>query len=137
MPGEADEVPPGMLPETLDAYERDGHYFASIRLMRDNEDRVFELGITRPAYSALHRVFQARPFGQIPRATRRYFFVPAVSKRDDPERCIGTVRIEQRRDGKQFEFELPSGPIANMLWFFEMKTLTPAQYLRSWATNPA
>jgi hypothetical protein len=129
--------PPGMLPEILDAYERDGNFFASIRLIRDSEDRVFELGITRSAYAALRRVFQVRPFGQIPGATRRYFFALAVSKREDPERCIGTVRIEQDRDGKQFEFEMPSGLIANMLWFFEMKTLAPAQHLRSWAPNPA
>jgi hypothetical protein len=129
--------PPGMLPENLDAYERDGIHFASILLFRDREDRVFELGITNSAYSALCRIFQARPFGQIPGATRRYFFVPSVSKRQDPERCIGSVRIEQGRDGKQFEFEMPAGLIANMLWFYEMKTLAPAQHLRSWAPNQA
>jgi len=128
--------PPGMLPEILDAYERDDHSFASVRLLRGHEDRVFELGIARSAYLALRRVFQARPFEQIPGVTRRYYFVPSVSKREDPERCIGTIRIEQGRDGKQFEFEMPSGLIANLLWFFEMKTLAPAQHLRSWAPDP-
>jgi hypothetical protein len=129
--------PAGKLPEILDAYSRNGHYFASFRLMRDGDDRVFELGISASSYAALRRVIQSRPFGQTPGSPRRYLFVPSCSKRDDPQRCIGTVRVEQGRDGKNIDFEMPADLIANLLWFYEMETLAPTQHLRSWPPSEA
>lgn len=123
---------PGKLPEILDAYMRDGLYFAAIRLCRGHADRVFELGIGEPSYRALKRVIKTRPFDQTPGVKYRYFFDYPHSKRDDPNRCIGTVRIEQGRDGKGFEVELPNQLIANLLWFFEMESHEPASHLRSW-----
>ena len=127
--------PAGRLPEILDAYSREGHYFASVRLERAADDRVFELGISDSGYAALRRIMQTRPFDQMSREKQRYFFVPSYSKRDDAERCIGTVRIEQSRDGQNFEFEMPTTLIANLLWFYEMDTLEPASHLRSWRHN--
>lgn len=123
--------PPEKLPEFIDAYERDGLYFAGIRLARAGEDRVFELGISTNSHAALRRVFQTRPFGQMPGLRQRYFFVPSYSKRDDPERCIGTVRIEQGKEGRNIEVEMPKTLIANLLWFYEMETLGPAMHLHS------
>jgi hypothetical protein len=61
----------------------------------------------------------------------------AFCKRDDPERCIGTIRIEQGSNGRGFEFEMPRILISNLLWFHEMKSLKPAQHLRSWMPNEA
>ena len=129
--------PEGLLPEILDAYERDEHYFAAIRLIRGGDDRIFELGISRSSFLALLRVFDLRPFDAMPGVGRRYFFVPGYSKREDPERCIGTVRIEQGHDGKQCEVEMPSSLIANLLWFHGMATLAPAAHLKSWAPSSA
>jgi hypothetical protein len=120
------------LPEIVDAYCRENLYFASIRLARGGADRIFELGISASSYSALKRVFQSRPFDDMPGAKRRYFFVPTYSKREDPERCIGTVRIEQGSEGRNLEFEMPQMLIANLLWFYEMEKLSPAKHLRSW-----
>jgi hypothetical protein len=124
--------PLGKLPEILDAYSRDGLYFAAIRLLRNDADRVFELGICEPSYFALRRVLQMRPFDPTPGLKYRYLFDSAHSKRDDPNRCIATVRIEQGREGKGFEAELPKQLIANMLWFYEMKDHESAAHLRSW-----
>ncbi len=125
--------PPGKLPEIVDAYDRDGLFYAAIRLQRAGEDKVFELGISRTSYLALRRVLQTRPFDPMSGVPRRYFFVPSYSRNDvDPDRCSGTIRIEQGRDGKDFTFDLPQQLIANLLWFLEMKTLEPASHLRSW-----
>lgn len=123
--------PPGKLPELIDAYERDGLHFAAIGLERAGEDRVFELGVSANAYAALRRVFQTRPFDRMPGLAQRYFFVPSCSKRDDPERCIGTVRIKQGNQGRNSDVEMPMALIANLLWFYEMETLEPAKHLRS------
>jgi hypothetical protein len=130
------EYPAGALPEILDAYSRDGLYFAAIRLARAGDDRAFELSITASAYAALRRMFQTRPFDQMPGLLQRYFFVQC-RKRDDPERCIGTVRIEQGRNGRNFEFEMPKVLLANLLWFYEMETLEPAEHLHSWPPDSA
>jgi hypothetical protein len=123
--------PAGYLPEILDAYSRDGLYFAAIRLARAGADRVFELGITASAYAALRRMFQTRPFDQMPGLPQRYFFVGTGRKPDDLERFIGFVRIEQGRNGRNFTFEMPKVLLANLLWFYEMKTLEPAAHLHS------
>lgn len=123
--------PPGKLPEIIDAYERDGLYFAAIRLSRAGDDRIFELGISAASHTALRRVFQARPFDQMPGLSRRYFFLPSHGKGDDPERCVGRVRIEQGKDGRSVEVEMPETLIANLLWFYEMETLEPAKHLHS------
>ncbi len=123
--------PLGKLPEIVDAYERDGLHFAAIRLARAGQERVFELGISASSHAALRRVFQSRPFDQMVRVAQHYFFVPSCSKRDDPERCIGTIRIEQGKEGRAFQFEMPNTLIANLLWFYEMKMLEPAAHLHS------
>lgn len=123
--------PSGRLPEIVNAYERDGLHYAAIRLARSSQERVFELGISASSHTALRRVFQTRPFDQLPGLAHRYYFVPSYSKRDDPERCIGTVRIEQGKNGRDITFEMPKTLIANLLWFYEMETLEPAQHLHS------
>lgn len=125
------------LPEIIGAYARDELYFAAIRMIRNGDDRVFELGISRLSYSALRRTIQTRPFDQTAGLAQRLFFVPSYRNCDDVERCIGTIRIEQGRDAKNFEFEMPMELIANMLWFCEMKTLRPAKRLRSWVPTKA
>jgi hypothetical protein len=119
------------LPELVDAYARDGLHFAAVRLARAGEDRIFELGVSASSHAALRRVLQIRPFDQMPGLRQRYFFVPSISKRDDPERCIGTVRVEQGKEGRNIEVEMPKTLIANLLWFYEMETLEPARHLRS------
>ncbi len=121
----------GKLPEIIGAYERESLHFAAIRLSRAGEDRIFELGISPNSHAALRRVFQARPFDQMPGLKQRFFFVPSYSKRDDPERCLGTVRVEQGNRGRNIEFEMPRMLIANLLWFYEMETLEPAKHLPS------
>ncbi len=123
--------PPGKLPEIIDAYEREGRYFAAIRLARAGDDRIFELSISATSHAALRRVFQTRPFDQMPGLSRRYFFVPSYSKRDDPERCVGWIRIEQGKDGRSVEVKMPETLIANLLWLYEMKTLESAKHLHS------
>ena len=123
--------PPGKLPEIVDAYERDGLHFAAIRLGRAGDERVFELGISASSHAALRRIFQFRPFDRMPGISHRYFFVPSYGKGDDPERCPGTVRIEQGKEGRDFKFEMPKTLIANLLWFYEMETLEPAKHLHA------
>jgi hypothetical protein len=123
---------PGELPEIIDVQKRDGLHFAWIRLVRSDEDRVFELGISASSFAALKRVLQARPFDDMPGLSRRFFFVPSYSKRDDPDKCIGTIRVEQGSIGRNIEFEMPQTLIANLLWFYDMTTHEPARHLRSW-----
>ncbi|MGN6625323.1 MAG: hypothetical protein ACTHLN_01775 [Tepidisphaeraceae bacterium] len=123
--------PPGKLPEVIDACERDGLHFATIRHARAGEDRIFELGISANSHAALRRVFQTRPFDQMPGLKQRYFFVPSYSKRDDPERGVGSLRIEQGNEGRNIQVEMPKMLIANLLWFYEMEALEPAKHLHS------
>ena len=129
--------PLNKFPEIVDAYARDNLYFAAIRLIRLDSDRVFELGISEASYRALRRLFQLRPFDKLPGIKYRYFFDSCHSRRDDPNRCIGTIRIEQGRDARNFQVELPEHLIANLLWFYEMESHVPASHLHSWPHDAA
>jgi hypothetical protein len=65
----------GMLPEIVDAYERNGCHFAAIRLARAGDDRIFELGISATSHAALrrttmfHRCFDGAGAGLMGRRT--------------------------------------------------------------------
>lgn len=118
--------------EILDTYEREGQYFATIRLIRGDVDRIFEFGVSEPSYRALRRVFQMRPFDTMPGLKYRYFVGYPCGRSNDPLRCHGTIRFEQGNSTKGISVELPHDLIANLLWFYKMDSLEPASHLRSW-----
>jgi len=118
-------------PEIVDAYRRDGVYFAAIALSRGDSERVFELAISEASFSALAQVLQTRPFDTMPGVKYRYSFVPIYS-RNPGNTATCDIRIEQGKDGRGFRFELPKELIANLLWFDEMQSFETAKHLHSW-----
>ena len=122
------------LPEILQAFERDGAFFATVAVTIASDTRQFEIGLQEDAYRAVKRVLDSRPFDQLPGTAYRYFFVPTVGR---TERGTANVdfRIEQGASARQFSFEIPVSLAANLMWFFELKDFSPTSHLRSVAPN--
>ena len=115
-------------PEILDAFQDGEHYFGLVQLERLGEHKSFRFGVSRDGYLALKRALQLRLFDQMPGVPYRYFFVPAV-RHLEGERVMMTVRVEQGRDGKQFETEASRDVVANLMWFYELKDWSKAEHL--------
>lgn len=119
------------LPEILGLIEREGHRFGVVQVVLDLRPHAFEFGIADDASKSLRSVLQCKPFGGPDLGSYRYFFVPSVSRhspgRDEVEFA---VRIEQGREGRSFRFSGPRSLVANLMWFFELKTPSAAGHLR-------
>jgi hypothetical protein len=116
------------MPEILDAFEKDGHYFSIVRLEHNGQERRFRFGVSHHGYLALKRVFELRPFSTMPGLVCRYFFVPSYCRLDESHMMM-TVRVEQGRDGKQMEIEAPRDLVANLKWFIELDDWQKAEHL--------
>ena len=106
------------LPEIINAYERDEHFFCSVSLTIRTETKVFEFGINQESYKAVKRILSLRPFAQFPGAKYRYFYAQGTK-----------IRIEQEKQGKEFEVVAPESLLANLTWFFQVKDFKAVAYL--------
>jgi hypothetical protein len=119
------------LPEIINAYERDEHFFCSVALTPGVETRTFEFGIDQESYKAIKRILSLRPFERFPGSKYRYFFSPRVGRDvTDRSKTYCSIRIEQERRGKEFEVAAPESLIANLMWFFKVKDFNELAHLR-------
>ena len=118
------------MPEIVDAYTRDGQYFGVVRVEIGDKSGKFEIGVASDGYRALRRVLQERPFETTTAGSYRYFFVPFVRRLQEKGLIEFAVRIEQGREGRQFEFRGPEPLVANLMWFFKLKDFESAAHLR-------
>jgi hypothetical protein len=118
------------LPELLAAYERDGRYFAEVAVTINGDSRSFEIGLTPPSYTSFKKMISFRPFDNSPGLTYRYFFVPSVGGTIGASVRTTQIRVEQGKNGKQFDIEAPKELIANLIWFFELKDFVKAAHLK-------
>ena len=112
-------------PELIDAYEREGHYFGVVHLVFADGTSTVEFGVSMSGYFGLKRIFNARPFEQLPGVEYRYFFTGSFTGAVKPEQEVFDfgVRIEQGATGKTFEFSGPKSLLANLLWFAGLKSI--------------
>jgi len=69
-------------------------------------------------YKALRRILQTRPFDPLSKLPCRYFIDG------------GSIRIEQGREGRAFQFEMPDSLARNLLWFAWLRDFADAAHLR-------
>ncbi len=119
------------LPEIINAYERDGHFFGSVSLTIRAATKVFEFGIDQDSYKAIKNILYMKPFEQFPGAEYRYFFSPKVRRNSrNRSKTYCAIRIEQNKYGKEFEVSAPESLIANLMWFFKVKDYSEVNHLR-------
>jgi hypothetical protein len=125
------------LPEILDAVERDRHYFGVAQVVFGEQAHAFEFGVDVEGFKALRKVLQLRPFAKGAVGPYRYFFVPSV-RRLGPEsdQAEFAIRVEQAQEGRQFSEIGPRSLVANLMWFFELKSADAASHLRRAPSRP-
>jgi hypothetical protein len=115
------------MPELLGAFERDGHYFSTVRVTL-GETRDVEFGVPADEYRALRRIIQTRPFDEMPGLHYRYFIVSSIGSTGEQSATV-YIRIEQGRSGRQFPFEVPLSLARNLFWFATLKDFADASHL--------
>jgi hypothetical protein len=116
------------MPELLGAFERDGHYFAIVRVTLAGDTRDIEFGVPLDEYRTLRRILQTRPFDQLPGLQYRYFIDHAIGRTGEHTARID-IRIEQGRSGRQFPFEIPLSLARNLYLFATLKDFSDASHL--------
>jgi hypothetical protein len=116
------------LPEMLCTSERDGRYFAVVRLERETEQQCFRFGVTQDGYAALNRILHERPFDQMPGLRHHYFFAGARARLDH-QRAEMAVRVTVGKDKKQMTVEAPFDLVANLVWFERLEDWAEAGHL--------
>lgn len=107
------------MPEFIDAFESDGHYFVIIEIEIEKVFKRFQFGVSRASFLALSRVLQLWPFDMMPGVKYRYFY--ARSSGIDEYKM--TVRIEQERDSTTVKkIAIPKDLHANLLWFNRLRS---------------
>ena len=117
--------------ELVDAHERNGHFFGVVRVNGAGQTAAFEFGISAEGYSALKRVFNARPFDATPGLRYSYFFTGSYGREKlgaEPGAVSRTYRAG--RTATAFEFSTPTTLLSNLLWFMELETLKSASALK-------
>jgi hypothetical protein len=116
------------MPELIQAFEKDGHYFLIIELDREPQRKRYQFGVSRKSYLTLRRILQARTFDMMPGLKYRYFYAGSSHPLDFSSASM-FVRIELGRDATTKEFEIPKELHANLLWFNQLESMEDAQYL--------
>jgi len=119
------------MPELLGAYEHDGHFFGAVAVTLGSECRHFEFGLPRSDYTALQRILQSRPFDQLPGLRYRYFISFAISRIPGTERAEVSIRVEQGRTSRHFDYEVPFSLASNLLWFARLKDFAAASHINA------
>jgi hypothetical protein len=117
-------------PELLDAYERGGLYFGTVRLTVADEVAAFEFGVEQRGYISLKQILQTRPFDTL--GKHRYFFTGSYGKCEPGSDAVRfDVRIEQGVNGQIFEnFRGPVSLVSNLRWFQSLKSFQDAAALK-------
>ena len=104
--------------ELIDVSKTDNIYSSLIRHRICGEEIKLRFGIEQVDYGYLKRILEFRPFENTGVSPYRYYFT--LSYRKDTENndlAYITVRVEQLKRHKQYEFKISRKYIANILWF--------------------
>ena len=117
------------MPEIIDAFEKEGHYFGIVEIGIDGIYKKFQFGVSHKNYLVLKRILQLRPFDKMPGLKHRYFFVEAYYKIEDTTDCGMYIRVEQDKNGKQVDVRVPKDFLANLIWFSRLENFDEAAHL--------
>jgi hypothetical protein len=117
------------MPEIIDALKDGEQYFGIVGVEIGGKSRKFRFGVTQAGYRALKRALQLHPFDSLPGLSRRCYFSEAYWELKDGSDCGMKVRIEQGKDGKQFDVRVPKDLLANLRWFAGLKDFDEAAHL--------
>ncbi|MDA0206208.1 MAG: hypothetical protein O3A53_06390 [Acidobacteria bacterium] len=112
------------MPELIDAYERQGHFYGTVQLRLNAVAPLVEFGLTPGSYRAMKKILSLRPFDAIPGLSYRFFFAGAARK------DLIRIRVELDRKSKQLEAAVPPELSANLEWLISVDDPKALSHLR-------
>ena len=110
--------------EFVDAFEKDGHFFAVV----DLQSRRFQFGVSKVGYRTLRQAMQLRPFDMMSGRKYRHFYFGS-QKTAGNEKYWMEVRVELDKDATKDRIDIPKDLHANLLWLARRENLSDAAYL--------
>jgi len=116
--------------EIVSAFQEGAYSFAVVAINIDGARQKFRFGITDAGYGALCKVLQSRPFDQMPGTKYRYYFTGTCGRTVGEKMSFIQIRIEETKNGREFEFCAPDDLVANLIWFDQLKDFSLAEHLK-------
>jgi len=99
-------------------------FFSIIQVVLDNECFKLRFGIWETDYYRIKNIVTFRPFENTGVVPYRYFYANSYLKTSSAEHSTISVRVEQLKQHKQFDFQIGIRYISHLLWFQEIKDNT-------------
>ena len=112
------------MPELMEAYERNGHFFGIVRIEIGETAHAVEFGLTPSGFRAMKAILSLRPFDRMPGLSYRYFFAGKYGK------GVVAIRVELGKVSKQLDVNTPQELVANLLWFASVDDPAELVHLR-------
>ena len=109
--------------QIIDALNENGVCGAVIIKIISGEPIKCKFSVSQDDYYNLRKILEFRPFDNTGFGAYRYFFALSYRKEiiDSNPMAYMTVRVEQLKEHKQYEFLSSRELIANLLWFDDVK----------------
>jgi hypothetical protein len=117
--------------EIVSAFQEGAHSFVVVAINVDGARQKFRFGITDAGYGALRKVLQSRPFDQMPGTQYRYYFTGTCGRIAGQKMSFIEIRIEETKNGREFEFSAPDDLVANLMWWNRLTNFSQAEHLKT------
>lgn len=108
--------------ELLEVSNDDNIYSCVISLTVGYEKLKLRFGINTTDYVNLLRISQFRPFENTAFTPYRYFFTGSYRKKENNMAAL-SIRVEQHRMHKNYEFDVTQTFVSNILWFYSVEDI--------------
>ncbi|MBN2755494.1 MAG: hypothetical protein JXR81_11635 [Candidatus Goldbacteria bacterium] len=118
------------MPEIIKTYTENGNHFVVVGKTIDGINKSFAFWISEKAFVLINKVLSFYPFDKLLKDRYKYFFAGCIRKDSKKNTQYTDFRIEQGKNGKQFEFEVELQFLKNIIWFSELKDFEQVKHLK-------
>jgi len=116
--------------EIIKTYRENGNHSVVVGKIINGINKLFAFWISEKAYVLINKVLSFYPFDKLLKDDYRFFFTIGIRKDSEKNTQFTNFRIEQGKNGKQFEFEIELQLLKNLIWFSKLEDFDQAKHLK-------
>jgi hypothetical protein len=113
--------------QILDAFEKEGNFFAQIELFVNSQRSIYQFGVTRSGYNTIKRIMQFRPFDPLSQSKYRYYWHYGCGPDKD---FYLSIQFEQDNNVKVYPIKADKLLGSNLRWFLKNRNSSEIESLR-------